>query len=83
MGSDMTERLSLSLGSQGFVGGCNRKDLTCQCKRHERREFDPWIVKIPVRRTWQLTPVLLSGELHGQRSLVYYCPKGHKESGHD
>ena len=26
------------------------------------------------------TPVLLPGKFHGQRSLVGYCPWGHKES---
>ena len=37
----------------------------------ETREtgFDPWVRKIPWRRKWQPTPVLLSGESHGQRSL--------------
>ena len=27
-----------------------------------------------------LTPVFLPGEFHGQRSLVGYSPRGHKES---
>ena len=35
---------------------------------------DPW------RREWQLTPVFLPGESHGQRSLVGYNPWGYKES---
>ena len=26
------------------------------------------------------TPVFLPGKSHGQRSLVGYCPQGHKES---
>ena len=30
---------------------------------------------------WQPTPVVLPGESHGQRSLVGYNPKGHKEWG--
>ena len=30
---------------------------------------------------WQPTPVFLPGESHGQRSLVGYNPKGHKEWG--
>ena len=29
---------------------------------------------------WQPTPVFLPGEFHGQRSLVGYSPRGHKES---
>ena len=37
------------------------KDSTCQCKRHKRCGFDPWVRKIPWRRNWQPTPVLLPG----------------------
>ena len=46
----------------------------------DRRSFDPWFGKIPWRRAWQLTPVLLPGESHGQRSLAGYSPWGRKES---
>ena len=35
---------------------------------------------IPWRRAWQPTPVFLSGESYGHRSLVGYSPWGHKES---
>ena len=35
--------------------------------------------KIPWRRAWQPTPVLLPKKSHGQRSLEGYSPKGHKE----
>ena len=41
--------------------------------------FDPWVSKIPWRREWQLTPVFLPGEFHGQRSLAGYSPWGCKE----
>ena len=44
-----------------------------------RPEFDPWVGKISWRREWQPTLVLLPGESHGQRSLVDYGPRGHKE----
>ena len=44
------------------------------------RGTNPWVGKIPWRRKWQPTPVFLPGESHGQRSLVDYNPKGHKES---
>ena len=30
--------------------------------------------KIPWKRKWQPTPVFLSGESHGQRSLAVYSP---------
>ena len=49
----------------------------CGCRRCK---FDPWIRKIPWRRKWQPTAVLLPGESHGQRSLGGYSPWGHKES---
>ena len=44
-----------------------------------RREFNPWVRKIPWRRSWQPTPVFLPGESREQRGLVGYSPWGHKE----
>ena len=41
--------------------------------------FDPWVGKIPWKREWQPTLVLLPGEFHGQRSLVGYSPWGREE----
>ena len=46
----------------------------------KRHGFHPWVGKIPWRRKWQPTPVLLPGESQGQRSLVGYSPWGRKES---
>ena len=51
----------------------------CQCRRHKRCGFDPWVGMIPWRRAWQPTPVFLPGEFHGQRSMAGYSPWGHKE----
>ena len=48
-----------------------------QCRRPR---FDPWVGKTPWRRKWQPTPVFLPGKFRGQRSLVGYSPRGHKES---
>ena len=45
-----------------------------------RLGLDPWVGKIPWRRAWQPSLVFLSGEFHGQRSLVGYGPWGCKES---
>ena len=53
------------------------KESTCQ---YRRPKFDPWVGKIPRRRTWQPTPVFLPGKPHGQRSLAGYSPGGSKES---
>ena len=44
-----------------------------------RPGFDPWVRKIPWKRKWQPTRVLLPGESHGWRSLVGYSPWGRKE----
>ena len=69
---------SLSLLSRipllGFPGGTSGKGPACQCRRPKRPGFDPWVGKIPWRRAWQPTPVFLSGESHGQRSLARYSP---------
>ena len=48
------------------------KESVCQCRRLKRHRFNTWVGKIPWRRKWQLTPVFLPEECHGQRSLVGY-----------
>jgi len=66
--------------SLGFPGGTSGKESSCQCRRHKRRTFNPWVRKVPWRRAWQPTPIFLPGESHGQRNLVGYGPGGGKES---
>ena len=39
----------------------------------------PWVGKIPWRRKWQPTPVLLPRKFHAWRSLVGYSSWGRKE----
>ena len=39
-----------------------------------RTWVDPWVGKIPWRRAWQPTLVVLPGESNGQRSLEGYSP---------
>ena len=63
-----------------FVYKYFSKESTCQCRKHKRHGFDPWVGKLPWTREWQPTPVFLSGEFHGQRSLAGYSPWGGKES---
>ena len=60
--------------SYGFPGVMSGKESACQNGKGKRQEFDPWVGKIPWGRTWQLTPVFLPGESHGQGSLVGYSP---------
>ena len=67
----------LAMSEEGLPRWRKNKESTCQCrrrKRHRRRGFYPWVEKIPWRRKWQLTPVFLPGEYHGQRSLAGYSP---------
>ena len=75
---DIKETVGFYLGFP--PGGTSGKELTCQCRKHKRLRFDPWIGKIPWRKAWQPTPVFLPGESHGQRNLVGYSTKGCKES---
>ena len=37
----------------GFPGSASGKEPACQCRRHKRPGFGPWIGKIPWRRAWQ------------------------------
>ena len=66
--------LKLCIIYMGFPGCAAGKEPTCQCRRCKRPEFDFWVRKIHWRRAWQPTPVFLSGESHGQRSLAGYSP---------
>ena len=60
-----------------FPGGSDSKSVCLQCGRPG---FDPWVRRIPCRRKWQPTPVLLPGKSHGWRSLVGCSPWGRTES---
>ena len=53
------------------------KESTCQFRKYE---FNPWVKKIPWRRKWQSTPIFFPEESHGQKRLVGYSSRGHKES---
>ena len=62
----------------GFPGGtANARDIGDMGLIHG---FDPWVRKIPWRRKWQPTPVVLPGASPGQRSLAGYDPWSCKES---
>ena len=69
------------LGFKGgsFLGGLDSKE-SVNLPKYKRPRFNPWVGKIPWRREWQLLPVLLPGEFHGQRSLVGCSPWGRKQS---
>ena len=54
----------------GFPGDASGKEPACQRRIHRGPGFDPCVGKIPWRKAWQPTPVLLPGESRGQRSLA-------------
>ena len=64
---------------RGLPRWLSGKESTCQCRRHKRPQFDPWVRKIPWSRKWQPTLVFLPVKFHGQRSLVGYSPGGCRE----
>ena len=71
----------------GWCTGCGREidaSLVAQTAKNlpalQETQVRIWVGKIPWRRAWQPTPVLLPGESHGQRSLVGCSPGGRKES---
>ena len=39
----------------GFPGGASAEEPTCWCRRHKRCGFDPWVGKVPWKRSWQPT----------------------------
>ena len=53
------------------------EDSTCQ---RSRRQFDPWIRRIPWRREWQPTAGFLPGKAYEQRSLVGLESMGSQKS---
>ena len=35
----------------GFPGGASGKEPVCQCRRHKRLRFDPWVGKSPLEES--------------------------------
>ena len=73
------QNVYLSPPFAGLSRWASCKEPACQSRRYRRGEFHPWVGKIPRRRIWQLSPIFLPGESHGQRSLAGYSPQCHIE----
>ena len=58
------------------------KEPTCQCGRHRRHGFDPWVGKIPWKNEWQPPPIFWPWEFHGQRCYSGLQSMGSKRLGH-
>ena len=80
----VTLALGFPGGSDNKESACNAGDLGGEDPLEEGLPMQemqaPGSGKIPWRREWQPTPVLLPGEFHGWRSLAGYGPWAHKES---
>ena len=74
--------LCFSVGKwMGLSRWCRGKESNCQCRSCRRRGFDPLVGKIPWRRKWEPSPVVLPGKIPWtERSLVGYNARGCKES---
>ena len=73
----------LSNSSSGYVGFPGGSEGKASCLQWGRPGFKSQVGKIPRRRKWQHTPVLLPGKFHGRRSLVGYKCMGSQRVAHD
>ena len=62
--------------ASGFPGGSDGKESACN-------EEDPWVGKIPWRRAWQPTPVMLPGESLWTEEPGGLQSMGSQRAGHD
>ena len=62
-----------------FPDGVSDKESACQCRRHKKHRFDPWVAKIPGGGHGNPLQDFCLENPHGQRSLVGYSPWGCKE----
>ena len=46
----LEEGIGSERGMRGFQGGASGKEPACQCRRHKRCRFDPWVGKIPLEK---------------------------------
>ena len=58
----LLERPFSGFGLPWYLSG---KESIYQCRRFRRPGFNPWVRKIPWRRTWQPILVFLTGKSHG------------------
>ena len=46
--------------SMGFLGDASGKKPTCQCRRHKRHRFNPWVRKIPLEEDMETHSSILA-----------------------
>ena len=50
----------------GLPRWCSGKEYTCQCRRHKRCKFSPWVEMISWSMSWQPTLIFLPGKFHSR-----------------
>ena len=83
--NDSADQFLKHMPSARFLLGANLHgaSLVAQMVRislqYRRPGFNPWSGRSPGEGKWLPTPVFWPEEFQGQRSLVGYIPRGHKE----
>ena len=67
----------------GSPGSAHGKESACHCRRHKRCRFNHWVRKIPWRRAWQPTSVVLPGESPWTEESDQLQSIGSPRVGHD
>ena len=44
--------MQLLFEERSFLGGPGGREAACQCRKHKRHGFNPWVKKIPWSRKW-------------------------------
>ena len=77
LGSSAGKESACNAGDPSSIPGTVKNPVQCG-----RPGFDSWVESLgweDPRREWLSTPVFLSGQFHGKRSLGGYSPWGRKE----
>ena len=78
VGHDWSDLAAAAAGfSLGLPGGASGKEPACQCRRCR---FISWVGELPWRRSRNQLQYSCLENPQGQRSMVGYSPKCHKES---
>ena len=76
--SDTTERLTLH-----YTCGTNGKEPICQCRRHKRCGFNPWISKIPLEEGLAIHSTILTWRIPWTEEPGRLQSIGSQRVGHD
>ena len=69
--------------SEGFPDGANGIEAASRCRRQKRCKFDLWVGKIPWRRIWQPTPLILAWRIPWTEEPGRLRSIGSHRVGHD